>query len=348
MLGNLLNCPKGRSVYTMLIAEKICENRQMEYTSTAQTAPQNCTEQTTNGQAVIEWPTLIIIAVCVAALPLSTYFSSSLSLWLSVPILALVIALHSSLQHEALHGHPFRNAILNELLVFVPAGLFIPYRRFRDTHLQHHIDPNLTDPYDDPESNFLDPDVWAQFGLFRRTLYYFNNTLAGRMIVGPAIGLASFYKSDFCLGIKGDRAVILAYGLHFIGFIPLGIWLASFSTMPVWAYIISAYGGMSILKIRTFLEHRSYQKVQGRTVIIEDRGPLALLFLNNNFHFVHHDQPKVAWYRLPTLYYSRKDEFLQCNEGYTYPNYLIIFRKYFFRVKDPVPHPLWPFPKHGK
>jgi fatty acid desaturase len=38
----------------------------------------------------------------------------------------------------------------------------VPYLRFRDTHLAHHHDPNLTDPYDDPESNFQDPAVWAR------------------------------------------------------------------------------------------------------------------------------------------------------------------------------------------
>ena len=50
----------------------------------------------------------------------------------------------------------------SEAMVFPSFLLLIPYLRFKDTHLAHHHDPALTDPYDDPESNFLDPAVWAQ------------------------------------------------------------------------------------------------------------------------------------------------------------------------------------------
>ena len=46
-------------------------------------------------------------------------------------------------------------------------------------------------------------------------------------------------------------------------------------------------------------------------MIIEDRGPLAILFLNNNFHAVHHANPRLAWYRLPAEYARRRDEWLR-------------------------------------
>jgi len=69
-----------------------------------------------------------------------------------VPLLALVITLHSSLQHEVIHGHPTKWAVVNALLVWPAIGLFIPYARFRDSHLAHHQDARLTDPYDDPET----------------------------------------------------------------------------------------------------------------------------------------------------------------------------------------------------
>ena len=77
------------------------------------------------------------------------------------------------------------------------------------------------------------------------------------------------------------------------------LWLLAVGAMPVWAYLLAAYLGWSLLKIRTFLEHRAHEAARARTVIIEDRGPLALLFLNNNFHVVHHMHPGVPWYRLP-------------------------------------------------
>jgi len=71
--------------------------------------------------------------------------------------------------------------------------------------------------------------------------------------------------------------------------------------MPLWAYVIAAYLGLSVLKIRTFLENSAHDRSSGRTVVIEGRGPLALLFLNNNYHVVHHMHPKVAWYALPDM-----------------------------------------------
>ncbi len=112
--------------------------------------------------------------------------------------------------------------------------------------------------------------------------------------------------------------------------------------MPVWAYLLSAYAGMSILKIRTFLEHRAHDLARGRTVVVEGGWLLPFLFLNNNLHVVHHAKPGVAWYRLPALYAANREEFLRRNEGYRYASYGEIFRRHFLTPKDPVPHPLRP------
>ena len=75
-------------------------------------------------------------------------------------LLAFLIALHSSISHEILHGHPTKNDFVNSIFVFPAVGIFIPFLRFKDTHLEHHKNENLTDPYDDPETNFIDPKKW--------------------------------------------------------------------------------------------------------------------------------------------------------------------------------------------
>jgi len=116
------------------------------------------------------------------------------------------------------------------------------------------------------------------------------------------------------------------------------------SAMPIWAYLVASYLGISILKNRTFLEHQAHEKARGRTVIIEDRGPLALLFLNNNYHVVHHMHPKLAWYKLPRMFAQDRGKYLERNDGYYYRSYAEIFGRHFLRAKDPVPHPLWPHP----
>ncbi len=290
---------------------------------------------------LIEWPTLLVM---VATYTIWIVATSQLYEWLPIAgiiITGLAIAQFSSLQHEALHGHPFRAAWLNELLVTPSVTLTVPYGRFRDTHLAHHNDPILTDPYDDPESNFLDPAVWSALPRAVQLLLLVNNTLLGRIVVGPLIGMALWLRGELRLIMAADRAVIRDWALNTLGLIPVIGWLWV-AAMPWWAYLLAAWIGHGTLKIRTYLEHRAHVLGRARSVIVEDKGPLALLFMNNNFHAVHHMHPQVSWYKLPGLYASQIDHYQRRNEGYVYRSYAQIFRAFLLRVKDPVPHPLLP------
>lgn len=221
----------------------------------------------------------------------------------------------------------------------LPLTLFIPYRRFRDQHLAHHRDATLTDPYDDPESNYLDPQVWAALRGWQKRLLAVNNTLLGRIVLGPAIGQFVFIRNELRSVLQPD--ILLAWALHLCGVLVV-LWIVSLSPMPIWAYVLAAYLGLGLVKIRTFLEHRAHDRASARTVIIEDRGPLAFLFLHNNLHVVHHMNPAAPWYRLPALYRAGQDTYLARNEAYVYRSYAQVFRAHFLRAKDPVPHPLWP------
>lgn len=287
----------------------------------------------------LEWPTLLLLAATYGLWALGTL------LWqvplLSVLLVAVAIAQFSSLQHEVLHGHPFRSQAVNDLMVFPGLLPMVPYMRFKDTHLQHHYDPALTDPYDDPESNYLDPAVWERLSRPVRKILRWNNTLLGRMLLGPAIGTVLFVTSDLALIRGGDRRVLLSWAWHAVGVGLVLVWLL-WVGMPVWAYLLAAYMAYGLLKIRTYLEHRAHTAFRARTVVVEDRGPLAFLFLNNNFHVVHHMHPAVPWYRLPALYAARRGHFLRRNEAYVYSSYAEIFRRHFLKAKDPVPHPVWP------
>lgn len=294
----------------------------------------------------VEWPTLIVFAATYALWALATTALWTLSPTLAILAAALAIAQFSSLTHEVLHGHPFRSQLLSEALVFPALALIVPYLRFKDTHLQHHFDPALTDPYDDPESNYFDPAAWGRLPGWLKLVLRFNNTLFGRMLVGPLISTWAMTATDLRLMARGDRRVWLAWAPHLPGLALVALWLA-WAAMPGWAYLVAAYLGWALLKIRTYLEHRAHEAARARTVIIESRGPLSLLFLNNNFHVVHHMHPGVAWYKLPGLYFSNREHYLRRNDSYLYRNYADIFRQYLFRAKDPVPHPIWPVDKGG-
>lgn len=299
----------------------------------------------------IEFPTLILIVATYAAWAGLTILADRLGPWIAVPLLAVVLAMHSSLQHEVIHGHPFRRQRLNDALVFPAVGLLIPFERFRVLHLAHHFDPLLTDPHDDPESNYLDPAVWNRLRRPVRAVLAANNTLVGRMLIGPVLGTVWLWHKDAAAILRGDRSVARGYLLHVLGVVPVLQWLAFVATMPFAAYLLGCWLALSILRIRTFLEHRAHARHGARSVIIEDRGPLALLFLNNNFHAVHHAHPQLPWYRLPAEYARRREDFLRRNEGYRYRSYAQVFLLHFLRRKDPVAHPIWTPPeqhaKHG-
>ncbi|WP_254054663.1 fatty acid desaturase [Roseovarius sp. EL26] len=289
---------------------------------------------------LVEWPTLLLLVVCYLGWSVATTWLAALWLPLGIAATIIFVALHSSLTHEALHGHPFRSKALNEFLVFPCLGLAIPYQRFRDLHLDHHRDSLLTDPYDDPESNFFDPETWATLPRWGQLILQFNNTLLGRLTVGPLVGQYAFMRADWRAAKAGNIAARNGWLWQIPAIVPVLLWVAS-SPMPIWAYFLSCYVALSILKIRTFLEHRAHERASGRTVVIEDKGPLSWIFLNNNLHVVHHMHPNVAWYDLPGVYEGDREKYLRRNDGYRYGSYAEIFRKYFFKAKDPVPHPMW-------
>ena len=133
-------------------------------------------------------------------------------------------------------GIPTRNAALNELLVAINFSLNFPYRRYRKLHLIHHNDENLTDPTLDPESYYLLPDEWAKLPAPLKQLYTINNTLAGRMILGPIIGTIRFWSSEFLAIAKGDMGVAKAWAWHIPACaitLPMPISFAAFRCGPI-------------------------------------------------------------------------------------------------------------------
>ena len=288
----------------------------------------------------VEWPTLLLVFLC-HALWLIGGALYPLAPPLAVAILALTIVLHSSLQHEAIHRHPTRRAALNEMLVFLPLGLLVPYRRYRASHLRHHADSRLTDPYDDPESHYLALYDWQRLPGWLRRVLAVNNVLAGRMLIGPAISSIGFLLSEAKIARRRGaeaRACRDAWSRHGVGVLAvLAIVHAGFA-MPIVAYLAAAYFGLSMLALRSFCEHQWAEHPDQRTVIVE-RSMIGLLYLNNNFHLVHHKQPDLAWYRLPGAYRARRDEWRALNRGYVFSGYGAVMRNYGLRRKEPVAHP---------
>ena len=287
----------------------------------------------------IEWPTLGLLLGCYTLWGVVTALYSEIGAFLLVILSAPLVTLHSSLQHEALHGHPTRSAAANEALVFLPLGMLFPYRRFKMLHLRHHNDAALTDPYDDPESFYFAIADWHRLPAWFQRILDFNNTFLGRFLIGPLVMFVGFVGRDMQLIGAGDREIRRAWLYHLPGLAIVVLWTVGFCGIPFWLYAICAYLGLSILNLRTFAEHQAHESAGGRTVIVEASPVFALLFLNNNLHYVHHENPRVPWYKLPALYRANRAAFLAANESYSFKGYGEMIGRYLFRAKTPVPHP---------
>ena len=287
-----------------------------------------------------EWPTLLVLILCYVIWFLSLFWSVKIG-WFCLLGATLAITLHSSLQHEMLHGHPTRNTVFNELLVFPALGLFVPYRRFRYLHLRHHRDTYLTDPFEDPESWYLSAGQWSRLGILARLLLTINASLLGRMLIGPALSVYGLCRSDLKLIRQGRRQVALAWLYHFLGVIPV-LFIVFKLGVSVWLYLLLvAYPGMSLLMIRTFAEHRAAEKVDHRTAVVEAGWLMSLLFLNNNLHAVHHRYPRLAWYKLPDSWRRESKSILTANNHYYFKlGYRSIVRRWLLAQREPVKHPI--------
>ncbi len=286
-----------------------------------------------------EWPTLGLIALCYGA-----WAAAGVWIWpvlpgLALAVMALCAALHSSLVHECLHGHPTRNRLLNEALVALPLSLAYPFRRYKATHLAHHHDERLTDPFDDPESYYRARWRYDALPRWLRGLLWLNNTLLGRVLLGPWLVAGGFFW-DEARQVRADaRGVRRAWALH-LPAVLLVLALVWAMGIPLWLYVLGVcWPGLALIAIRTFAEHRWHETPEGRTIIVE-HSPLAWLFLYNNLHIVHHKLPSAPWYSLPGLYRERRAEWQALNGGYVFPNYLALWRRWGLSVKEPVVHPV--------
>ncbi len=290
----------------------------------------------------VEWQTASLIIATYSIWLLLAIFGDSVhpTIWITISVFTLTLFM--SITHEVLHGHPTKSRAINRLMVLLPIAWSLPYERFRDTHIQHHLTGELTDPFDDPETWYVPQNYWNGSTYLLGLILTFNNTLFGRMLIGPCIGLGKFYQNEIhTFTSKPETRLYLAsvWGFHITLCGAMAYGISEFSPVPLWQWLASIYLGHSLLLVRTFLEHQAAPDHSERTVIIKKACPLAFLFLYNNYHFIHHQKPGIPWYDLPKEYAQNRDTYLSANGYYTYESYREIFGKYLFRSKEPVAHP---------
>jgi fatty acid desaturase len=289
----------------------------------------------------VDWPTIAVAAATYGGFGLLTWFYQALPWWLVLVGGGYIVCLHGSLQHEAVHGQPFRRRWLNGLLVFPSLWLWLPYTLYRETHLVHHRNERLTHPVDDPESNYVSPVEWAAMGWFHRRYRIALGLCAGRLLLGPPYAVWVTARISIRRVLGGDVEHLRHWLLHVPAVAAVLAWTIGVCGIPFWEYVLLfAYPGLSLTLFRSYLEHRAAKEVGDRTVIVEAGPVMSLLYLHNNLHALHHLEPATVWHRRPERYRVRRDEVLAWNSGYRFDGYGEILARYLFRAKEPVIHPL--------
>ncbi|CAG9211398.1 Fatty acid desaturase [Paraburkholderia tropica] len=290
-----------------------------------------------------EWPTWLLIAGVYGGwfATLLMVRHHVLSLLAAAPLLAVLCAWHMSMQHELLHGHPTQYAFLNKLLGFAPLTIWFPYTLYRDTHLEHHRDEALTLPGLDPETNYVPAEQWQRWPAWRRALWHARKRFVGRMVVDPPMSAAAVLVAAFDALRTRDRRYAPMWIVHAVCVVALLFALQRWAGVPWWFYLLAVtWPALSLATIRSLYEHRAVPDPKARIAINEAGAAMRLLFLNNNYHLVHHDLPSLAWYNLPRAYHLRRADYAdKCADFVIRGGYGELLRRYAWKATDAPVHP---------
>ena len=276
-----------------------------------------------------EWPTWLLFLVVYGLWFAAIAWSQQLGPWATSLLLILDCAWYMSFQHELVHGHPTRHRGLNKLLGSAPLAVWFPYTLYRESHLRHHHDAHLTLPGLDPETHYVSQQTWQCSGWFMRSLYWQRKRFWGALLLGPAITIGSTLRQAIRQPLQGHFRHLPMWLTH------LSLLAAMLVAIEYWAgisplhYLLGvAYPALSLAMVRSYYEHRAADDCKHRIVINEAAWPMRLLFLNNNYHLVHHDLPDLPWYLLPVVYRANREDYLRRCGGFLVAGYGELIRHF--------------------
>ena len=250
-----------------------------------------------------------------------------------------LVAWHGSLQHETIHGRPTGVAWIDGLIGVWPLALWLPYARYRDSHLRHHATGHLTYPEHDPESRYLRAGEKGWRARARETDAWLQSTLLGRLLLGPILEVAAFAAGEALRLLRGDGPTWRAWLLHAPPLAAVLLWL-HLCGLGLDRYLCAfVLPGAALTLLRSYAEHRADPDPHRRAAIVERAPILGLLFLNNNLHALHHARPDLPWWRLPAVYRRTRAALLAANGGLVYRGYGEVFARFWRRPHDAIHHP---------
>jgi fatty acid desaturase len=246
-------------------------------------------------------PTWLVAVMLYGSWAALVWYHARLPWWVIAPLGAYLVAWHFSLQHEAIHSFLSAPKWLRWAVVMPPLGLWLPFPLYYEAHRKHHQNTHLTEPGVDTESFYVRRADWAAMRPERKALLLANQTLAGRVLLGPLLRLEKLARLETARLRRRE-----------------------FSHVPHWIVHAALVAALF-----------------WRTAITESGAFWSLLFLNNNLHAAHHLHPKMAWWRLPAYWRANRVRLLAHNGNYFFPGYGEIARRWLFEPVFVPAHPRW-------
>ncbi|CNF86538.1 TPA: fatty acid desaturase [Yersinia enterocolitica] len=289
----------------------------------------------------LELPTWLLIGVIYTGWFNTVIHWQQLGSVMGSVLLILLSAWYMSLQHELIHGHPTPWRRVNQLFGTLPLAVWYPYGLYRDSHIQHHRDDDLTHPEKDPESYYYSASQWNHFSSFFKYIVRINNTFLGRLVLGPALDIIGTIRSAGRAFYSGDRQTIIMWVIHLALLLCLFHWMASYGISPLYYLLVVSYPALSLTKVRSFFEHRAVKNSAARSTLNEAAWHWRLLFLNLNYHLVHHDLPSLPWYGLRQIYLENRIEYQHRSEQFIVRGYAQWLEDYAVTALEIQVHPFY-------
>jgi beta-carotene hydroxylase len=271
---------------------------------------------------VVAWPTVILgllfSAIYLTAVGLA--LAGLISLWIAVPVVAVVNYLSYTILHESVHGSIGGNnrsmRCLNKVLGYVAAWItMIPLTAHRYEHIAHHRHTN--DANRDPDfhmGRMWDSPVAPVRAALQAWTSQFAYYAKYRWANAPP-------RQNLALCLEVFAAIVPRLVV-----VVAGYWVEGLALF-VFAWVL---GAIILVYLFAYVVHRPHTEI-GRyrdTATILPPGPGALKTLLNwawmfqNYHSIHHLFPRVPFYKYGELH----DEIQDVMEARQAPIYSISLR----------------------
>jgi fatty acid desaturase len=286
----------------------------------------------TSGRSWFEFydgPTMLVAMAIYAGWFSLLALQAYLPWWVSVPLAGYVVQWHFSLQHEAIHGMRKLPKWLRHAIVWPPIGIWFPFEIYRRSHSLHHRNHHLTHPKEDTESYYHDEEDWEDYGHLSKWLLIVNQTLLGRMLIGPFLRTPMFLLKEIRKMVSGDLTDAGLWLRHSVGVLLILSLVTMVFEVSFAQYAAEfVYPGIALGMMRSFTEHRWGEQASDRTAVVESNWVFGLLFLWNNLHVVHHAFPTLPWWRVPGVWRQHRETIQAYNHGFVFRGYGEIARRW--------------------